>query len=131
MSFHAVTRRCRSDARIIGKAEMRCAGSVATASSSTRKWSSMRVMVDASNRSVLYSKSHDRPSSTSAMSTVRSNFAVPGSNSISSSVSPGSSRRCLGAFWRMNITWKSGVWLRLRGTCRSAMIFSNGTSWWS
>jgi hypothetical protein len=34
-------------------------------------------------------------------------------------------------FWRMNITWKSGAWLRLRSGCSSATSRSNGTSWCS
>jgi Fe-S cluster biogenesis protein NfuA len=60
---------------------------------------------------------------------VRSNLEVPLSAARVSKVRPGSDGGGAGID-RLNMTWKSGVWLRLRSGCSSCTSFSNGRSWW-
>jgi len=94
--------------------------------------------VAASKRSVLYSMTIRVPSPAAAtppaMDRVRSNGAIPErtppSGVSGASVSPGSSRGGA-AVARFSITWKSGVWLRLRRGFRSSTSSSNGRSWWA
>ncbi len=95
------------------------------------KWPERRSTVVPSKRSRLYSQEPVRPETVWARLNVRSNLAVTPSAGSEVRVSPGSTRAPPGAFWRTNITAKSGVRPRCRSGSSTSTTFSNGRSWWA
>ncbi len=88
-------------------------------------------MVASSYRSVRYFHRQERPPAVSTSSRLRSNCAIPLSNSKGSNC-----RLCAGAsspgiFSKLNSTWKRGVWPRLRSGFNTSTSFSIGNSWCS
>ena len=77
-----------------------------------------RSIVDASNRSVLYSREPLSPPSVSLIDNVKSKVAVPFSASNAEKLRSATSASCMEAFWKANITWNSGVRLKSRSGCR-------------
>jgi hypothetical protein len=81
-----------------------------------------------SNRSVLYSIEPRSPPSVSFIDNVKSKFAVSLSDSNAEKLKSATSTSCIGAFWKANITWNSGVRLKSRSGCRCSTNCSNGKS---
>ncbi len=130
--LHSVTTRRRSAGSSSSISESRRSGSAAIPSRIAASSASIRSIVEASNSSARHARAAARPPPSSRTSvSVRSNLAVASTDSTGdSSTSPrrGTSRTPSSS--SVNITWKSGVWPRLRSGASSSTSRSKGMSWW-